>query len=87
MTSRKTHAQNIAASDRRSTDTTKSGTAHEQQVSELLRVLRAGWRGQWAEFESFSASYLTAKGERMAKEIAKGCEDRKAASAAIRAGY
>lgn len=73
MNDRKTHA--------------RSNTALEQKTNELLRVLARGWSGQWAEFEQFSASYLTVKGEKIAKGIATGSDDRRAASEAIRAGY
>jgi HJR/Mrr/RecB family endonuclease len=84
---RKTHAQNIAAMDRRPSSTDHANTATEQQANELLRVLRLGWNGQWAEFEQFSANHLTAKGEKIAKATTVGSDDRRELLAAIRAGY
>lgn len=75
------------AMDRKPVDTTRTSTAFDQQVDELLRVLRLGWAGQWGQFQQFSARSLTAKGETMAMAIPSGVADRKAAAAALRAGY
>lgn len=75
MMAKQTHAQNVAAMDRKH-------TAFEQQASELLRCLEPG---NTAQFDRFSASYLTAKGEAIARDIV-GC-DRVAAAKALRAGY
>jgi hypothetical protein len=77
---RRTHAQNVA-------DTSRSNTAFDQKVDELLRVLRLAWAGQWSHFEQFSASNLTKKGESIAKAMPVGFEDRNVAAEAIRAGY
>jgi hypothetical protein len=84
---RMTHAQNVAAMDRRPTIADRGNTTTDQQANELLRVLRLGWSGQWAEFEQFSAHHLTAKGEKIAKAIPVGCADRKELLAATLAGY
>ena len=67
-------------------DTTRT-TAFDQQIDELFRVLSLGWAGQWEQFQQFSARSLTAKGEAMAMAIPSGVADRKAAAAALRAGY
>lgn len=64
-----------------------ANTKQDQLVSELLRVLAFGWKGEWKHFDRFSASYLTQKGEALAKAIPVGSLDRKAAAAAINAGY
>ena len=46
-----------------------ASTVRDQKANELVRVLHAGLRGQWAEFDGFSANYLTKKGCRLARSV------------------
>lgn len=87
---RRTHAENVAAMDRRPVDTSRSNSKTHQQTMELVQCLQKWWRGDKSEFSQFSARYLTAKGEAMADAIdSQSSEDTlyAQAAAAVTAGY
>lgn len=90
MNDRKTHAQNVAAMDRQPTSTERKNTKTHQQTMELVRSLGKMWRGDRAEFDQFSARYLTAKGESLATSIDSQSSEEtiySQATAAVTAGY
>lgn len=65
--------------------TTKENTRRDQQAAELVRVIRASFRGQRAELQRFSAQYLTAKGAAIANEAAAHMGDSDLSAIAYRA--